>query len=112
MVLLTQTSGSKAQNVKFFANDIGDYHSIDRPNNTPIPHDGILNHLASQTALTNAELQYTVDGGTTWNTFPTATVAGANIGVIVDIPVSKNTRFNMRQTNATARTLSFCQVHF
>lgn len=76
-------------------------------------HDGIIKlHFASQQALTNAQLQYTLDSGATWVTVGTGVVPAANAGIVLEFPISKSSQFNMRHTAVAAATLSFCQVHF
>lgn len=88
MALLGQTSGSKAANAAWFATALSP------------PQDGeIAIHFAVQSALANAQLQYTVNNRTDWVAFGTSGVAlAANAGYELKLNISKASQFNLRQT--------------
>jgi|SRR5262245_48100585 len=105
MALLAETSGSKSQNQKWFSSDLA-------PSN-----DGMIQiHLAIAEGAATDEFQYTVDGGTNWVKYGVGSGGGqpsaaANAGIVVEMPISRTSRFNIRCTATGNRTVLFCQVH-
>jgi len=105
MALLAEISGSRAQNQKWFATDL-----------TP-PYDGMIQiHLAIAEGASTDEFQYTLDGGTNWVKYGTGSGGGqpnavANSGIVVEMPISRTSRFNIRHIATGSRTVLFCQVH-
>lgn len=102
MVGIAQTSGIKEPNTNFFEEDLS------------VHHDGVINiHFASQTAVSSASIQYTIDGGEHWASFGHLIgPISANEGIVVSMPIAKTKKFNMRHVHSSAIELSWCQVHF
>lgn len=96
------TSGSKAQDVEWFASDV-----------TPI--DDSKNrarqfrvHVAASFASAT-EYEYSLDSGTTWVIFDGG-LATAEIARIFTIPVREGDTFNIRFRNVAGTTVRFCRV--
>jgi hypothetical protein len=77
---------------------------------SPLHDDEITIHFAMASALTNTQLQYTVDNGTSCVTFGTGVAPAANASYEFKLNISKTALFNLRQTTAGTVTVTFCQM--
>jgi hypothetical protein len=100
MGLLANASGSKTQNQSWFSSAV------------VVPRDCRISlMLNASAAFTNAELQLSTDGGTTWGSIAGAAPAATTT---TEIPLgwfSQGTSLQLRHTNVAARTLNRCELH-
>jgi hypothetical protein len=100
MALLASGSGSKAVNAAWLSSP------------AIVPHDGpIVISFSLATGITAAQLQVTLDGGTSWQGIGAAPAITANTIYEITLNVSKGAQINVRQTSATI-TLNRLEIHF
>lgn len=100
MVLLGSGSGSKAVNAAWLASPVS------------AQHDGpVIISFSLATGITAAQLQVTLDGGTSWQNIGSAPAITANTIYEITLNVSKGAQINVRQTSATI-TLNRLEIHF
>lgn len=99
--IIGDTSGSKAQNVEWFASDL--------------TSDASEQFAASKFRITLAvsssvPIQVTLDSGTTWVALNEGSSLVSDSLYMFDVGVRQADTFNMRTTDASGTTVRFCRV--
>lgn len=95
--VLGETAGSKTNNAEWFAVDI-----------KPVENGIIYIHVSMASSST---LQYSLDSGTTWNSFKDGAQIGANNGQFFELLVITSDQLQIRQNSGGAVPVNFCRVH-